>query len=92
MKSARVTIINPTGLHARPASEFVALAKQFTSRITIKNASQEISGTVNAKSIIHLLTLGLSQGSVAEITAEGEDEEAAVEALRQLVASGLGEK
>ena len=91
MKSARVTIINPTGLHARPATEFVSKAKQFGSRITIKNTSQEVSGPVNAKSIIHLLTLGLSQGSVAEITAEGEDEAAAVEALAQLVASGLGE-
>ncbi len=91
MKSARVTIINPTGLHARPASAFVALAKQFSSRITIKNASQEISGAVNAKSIIHLLTLGLSQGAAAEITAEGEDESTAIEALKQLVESGLGE-
>ncbi len=91
MKSARVTIINPTGLHARPASEFVSKAKQFSSRITIKNAAQEASVPVNAKSIIHLLTLGLSQGAVAEITAEGEDESAAVETLKQLVESGLGE-
>ncbi|MEA4914674.1 MAG: HPr family phosphocarrier protein [Christensenella sp.] len=91
MKSTRVTIINPTGLHARPASEFVSKAKQFSSRITIKNAAQEASVPVNAKSIIHLLTLGLSQGAVAEITAEGEDESAAVETLKQLVESGLGE-
>ncbi len=91
MKSARVTIINPTGLHARPASEFVSKAKQFSSRITIKNAAQEASVPVNAKSIIHLLTLGLSQGAVAEIAAEGEDESAAVETLKQLVESGLGE-
>lgn len=91
MKSARVTIINPTGLHARPASEFVSKAKQFSSRITIKNAAQAASVPVNAKSIIHLLTLGLSQGAVAEITAEGEDESAAVETLKQLVESGLGE-
>ncbi len=91
MKSARVTIINPTGLHARPASEFVSKAKQFSSRITIKTAAQAASIPVNAKSIIHLLTLGLSQGAVAEITAEGEDESAAVETLKQLVESGLGE-
>ena len=91
MKSARVTIINPTGLHARPASEFVSKAKQFSSRITIKNAAQEASAPVNAKSIIHLLTLGLTQGSVAELTADGEDEAAAIEALKQLVESGLGE-
>ncbi len=91
MTSVRVTIMNPTGLHARPASEFVAKAKQFSSRITIKNAAEEASAPVNAKSIIHLLTLGLSQGAVAEITAEGEDEAAALEALKKLVASGLGE-
>lgn len=87
----RVTITNPTGLHARPASEFVLTAKQFSSRVTIRNASDESSAPVNAKSIVMLLTLGLSQGSVAEITAEGADEEAAVRALSELVLSGFGE-
>ena len=91
MQTALVTIINPTGLHARPATEFVTTAKRFISRITIQNAAQEESAPVNAKSIIHLLTLGLSQGAVARISAEGEDELAAIEALTQLVAAGLGE-
>lgn len=91
MRSIQVTIINPTGLHARPATEFVATAKRFVSRITIKNAAQEASAPVNAKSIIHLLTLGLTQGSVAELTADGEDEAEALDALQALVASGLGE-
>lgn len=91
MKVNRVTIINPTGLHARPASEFVAKAKQFSSRITISNAGEENPAKVNAKSIVMLLTLGLSQGSVAEIAAEGEDEEAAVRELTELILSGFGE-
>ena len=91
MQTTRVTIINPTGLHARPATEFVGTAKRFASRITIKNAANEQGAPVNAKSIIHLLTLGLSQGSVAEISAEGEDEAAAIEELSRLVAAGLGE-
>lgn len=91
MISTRVTITNPTGLHARPASEFVAKAKQFSSRISIRNTATEASMPVNAKSIIHLLTLGLAQGSVAELSADGEDEAAAIEALAQLVSSGLGE-
>ena len=91
MRSTHVTIINPTGLHARPATEFVTAAKRFQSRIMIKNTAQETSAPVNAKSIIHLLTLGLMQGSVAEITADGEDESAALDALQTLVASGLGE-
>ncbi|OQB25605.1 MAG: Phosphocarrier protein HPr [Firmicutes bacterium ADurb.Bin182] len=91
MKVNRVTIMNPTGLHARPASEFVAKAKQFSSRITISNTCEENPVKVNAKSIVMLLTLGLSQGSVAEITAEGEDEEAAVRELTELILSGFGE-
>jgi len=91
MQKTLVTIINPTGLHARPATEFVTTAKRFVSRITIKNAANEQAAPVNAKSIIHLLTLGLSQGAVAEISAEGEDEASAIEALRQLVEAGLGE-
>lgn len=91
MQTTQVTIMNPTGLHARPATEFVATAKRFVSRITIKNAANTDSTPVNAKSIVHLLTLGLSQGTVAQISAEGEDEAAAIEALTQLVASGLGE-
>lgn len=91
MQTTQVTIINPTGLHARPATEFVTTAKRFTSRITIKNVANADSAPVNAKSIIHLLTLGLSQGAVAQISAEGEDEAAAIETLTQLVAAGLGE-
>jgi phosphocarrier protein len=91
MVSSQVTIINPTGLHARPASEFVAKAKQFQSRIMIQNVADASAAPVNAKSIVLLLTLGLTQGSVAQITAEGADEKEALEALTQLVASGLGE-
>jgi phosphocarrier protein len=91
MVSSQVTIINPTGLHARPASEFVAKAKQFQSCIMIQNVADASAAPVNAKSIVLLLTLGLTQGSVAQITAEGADEKEALEALTQLVASGLGE-
>lgn len=91
MITNRVTIMNPSGLHARPASEFVSKAKQFSSRITISNAGEENSAPVNAKSIVMLLTLGLSQGSVALITAEGADEEAACRELTELILSGFGE-
>jgi phosphocarrier protein len=87
----RITIMNPSGLHARPASLFVAKAKQFSSRITISSAGEENSVPVNAKSIVMLLTLGLSQGTVAEITAEGADEEAAIRELTELILSGFGE-
>lgn len=91
MTSKCVTIVNPSGLHARPASEFVAAAKQYTSKITIRNAEEAPDTAVNAKSIVMLLTLGLGAGCKAEIAASGDDEQAAVDALVTLIASGFGE-
>lgn len=91
MYSRSVEIINRTGLHARPASDFVQKAKQFQSKIKILNKAMPDSGPVNAKSIVSVLTQCLAQGTVAEISAEGPDEEQAVEALVELIQSGFGE-
>lgn len=86
------TIIrNKTGLHARPASEFIAMAKRFSSNIWIEPIRAENVRKVNAKSMIHLLSLGLVQDTRIRISAEGEDAEQAVQALAALVGSGLGE-
>ena len=85
-----VTILNETGLHARPAAEFVQAAKTFKSAVTIRRAD-EASEPVNAKSMVRLLTLALSMGTRAEIAAEGEDEQQAVDALAALINSGFGE-
>lgn len=90
MYTATTTIINPTGLHARPASDFVSMAKTYRSKITIRDLSPE-GRSGNAKSIITLLTLGLTKGKNIEIQAEGEDEEAAVTHLVELIQSGFGE-
>jgi len=84
------TIINPTGLHARPAGAFVKEAAKFKSVITVKNVTT-ISKVVSAKSISLLMTLGLSKGTVIEISAEGEDEISAVDSLIAFVDGGLGE-
>jgi len=86
----QVTIRNKTGLHARPAADFVACAGKFSSHITISHAG-EPDDAVNAKSIIMLLTLGLGQGAVAEIRAEGPDEKEAVDTLAALIDRGFGE-
>jgi len=83
-------IQNRTGLHARPASEFVALAAQFQSKITIRPVNEE--DDINAKSIMLLLAMGLGQGDEVVITAKGEDETAAVDALAALVESKFGEE
>jgi phosphocarrier protein len=89
MKTREVTVVNPTGLHARPAAEFVKLAASFKSSITVRNLTTQKE--VNAKSIVMLLTLALSKGSQMSIAADGEDEEEAVTALAALIEGGFGE-
>ena len=89
MYSRSTTVINRTGLHARPASDFIACSSKFKSKITIKRANDE--DEANAKSIVMLLSLGLGHGTVITITAKGEDEVEAVDALIELVDSGFGE-
>jgi phosphocarrier protein len=82
-----VTIQNRLGLHARAAARFVHTAAQFQSRVTAGRNGRVMDG----KSILGILLLGASRGTTVEITAEGEDEEAAVEALVALVESRFGE-
>ncbi len=91
MYKRTTTIVNPTGLHARPASDFIATAGKFNSKITIKRLHDEDDETANAKSIINLLALGLCQGEEVEICAKGDDEQAAVDALVELIDSRFGE-
>lgn len=92
MYQKEATVINATGIHARPASQFVEQAKKFKSSVTVRNAKNTSAGGVSAKSIIGVLSLGMSRGTVIEISAEGEDEKPAVDALVELVESGFGEK
>jgi len=81
-------IINASGLHARPASDFVKTAKSFESRIIICKVGEE---EVNAKSIMRILTAGMSKGTKIEISAEGPDEKEAVDSLVTLIEGGFGE-
>jgi phosphocarrier protein len=90
MKSAQFVVMDPVGLHARPAALFVKLANKFSSNISICNVST--SGKwANAKSILSVLTCGVKQGDQIEVKAEGVDESEAVEALEKLVASNFAE-
>ncbi len=91
MYARSVEIQNKTGLHARPASDFVLKAKTFASRVTIRNLDEADAEAVNAKSIVRLLAEGMGQGTHIEICADGPDERDAAEALCALVASGFGE-
>ena len=88
MVSKEITILNATGLHARPASMFVQEAGKYKSEIYIMKGEKKI----NAKSIMGIMAGGLSKGTDIIIEAEGEDEQAAVDALVGLVLSKFGEK
>lgn len=87
MQQAKVLVQHEAGLHARPAAQFVKLAKQFKSNITVANKGKSVS----AKSLVLLLTLGVHRDAEIEVTAEGEDEQAAVTALVELVERNFGE-
>jgi phosphocarrier protein HPr len=82
-----VTITNPTGLHARPAALFVQTAGKFTSYVWLSKNDKK----VNAKSIMGLMSLAVSSGTLITIGAEGEDEQIAVKELIDLVTSGFRE-
>ena len=81
------TIVNPLGLHARPAAQFVKLANTFASEIEVLKDGVPING----KSIMGVMILAAECGSSVIIRASGSDEAAAVAALVELVRSGFGE-
>jgi len=76
-----VNIVNKYGLHARPAMQFVEIANRFNCRIEVTNGAL----TVDAKSIMSVMRLAATKGTVLKLLADGEDAEAAVEALVKLV-------
>lgn len=81
MKEFEITIKNPTGLHTRPGSEFVKLAKTFASDISIKKGEK----SANAKSLVKVLQIGISQNDVIMISANGEDEEKAIASIADYI-------
>jgi len=89
MREAQVKVINPLGLHARAAAQLVRLAAQYSSRITLHRSDN--GGMANAKSILSLLALSASKGSIIQIRVDGVDEEDALAAIETLFANGFGE-
>ena len=87
MVERKLEIINRLGLHARAAAKLVHTAAGFASDITLEKDGDR----VDAKSILGLLQLGAAQGSEVTIRCTGEDEEAAANAIRDLVDDRFGE-
>ncbi len=75
-----ITVTNPIGLHARPARLLVQTAARFQSQIQVRCGGK----IANAKSILSILKLGAVQGNTLTLSAEGQDAQEALEALRQL--------
>ena len=82
-----ITVINPLGLHARPAAKVVDCAARFTSDIRISYKNQEI----DAKSIMSVLMLAAPCGSELSVAITGDDENDAMMALEALFTSGFDE-
>ena len=80
-------ITNRLGLHARAAARFVQTANRFRSKVTLSRDGR----TMDGKSILGILLLAASKGTLLVVAAEGEDEQAAVEALAGLIGGGFGE-
>ena len=85
--SSTVTIVNKLGLHARAAAKFVTAASGFGAEIKLRRGTREVNG----KSIMGVMMLAASKGTELEIEADGDDAEAALAALVQLVADRFGE-
>lgn len=85
--SRSLTICNQRGLHARAAAKFVKLAAKFDCDIQVSRCGQTVSG----HSIMGLMMLAASTGTEIDVTTEGSDAEAAMEAIRELVANKFDE-
>ena len=87
MYSKEIVVQNQVGLHARPATFFIQKANEFSSSVWISKEERK----VNAKSLLGVLSLGVTRGTLITIFAEGSDEEAAVNELANLVQSNFSE-
>ena len=87
MFSKEVEVLNQVGLHARPATFFIQKANEFKSSIWVEKDERK----VNAKSLLGVLSLGITKGTTVNILADGADEEAAVNSLVELVESNFAE-
>ena len=87
MITKNVVINNQVGLHARPATFFIQKANEYKCSIWIEYEERR----VNAKSLLGVLSLGIVKGTEITLIADGSDEEAAIQALSNLISTDFGE-
>ncbi len=81
MVTREVTVKNSVGLHARPATYFIQKANSFKSSIVVEKEDRKM----NAKSLLGVLSLGITNGTQITLVADGPDEQEAVDALAELI-------
>lgn len=86
--SAGILVLNPTGLHARPAATLVGIAKRYDSKILLKRGDDQ----VNAKSVVAIMGMSVQNGDKVQVIAHGSDAAEAVAELEQAIVDGLGEE
>ncbi len=86
MYTKKAVVMNQVGLHARPATFFIQKANEFKCSIWVEVEERR----VNAKSLLGVLSLGIVKDTEINLIANGSDEEEAVEALAELLASDFG--
>lgn len=87
MPTREFAIVNKLGLHARAASKFVTVAAQYDADIRVAKDGREVSG----KSIMGVMMLAAARGSRIDVSADGDDADAALNALEELVRDRFGE-
>lgn len=87
MQRREIRVSNKLGLHARAAAKLVHCANGFASTVSISTGDE----TVNAKSILGLLTLAATRGTTVEVITEGDDEDEAAAAIVELFDGKFGE-
>ncbi|MBQ9415552.1 MAG: HPr family phosphocarrier protein [Clostridia bacterium] len=87
MTSRYLVITNNSGLHARPATFFIQEANKYRSTIWVEKDDRK----VNAKSLLGVLSLGIAKGMTIKLTADGQDENEALEGISQLIDKGFAE-
>ncbi len=85
MVSRNVTVKNSQGLHARPATFFIQKANAYKSSVWVEKGDRR----VNAKSLLGVLSLAVTQGMEITLIADGQDETGALEGLTELLENGL---
>lgn len=86
MTEADVVVLNESGLHVRTCGVFVQVASRFRAEVFVKHGDVEVNG----KSILGLIGLAAEAGAVLRLRVDGPDEQEAIAALQELVASRFG--